>query len=213
MKLLSINVGQAREHEHEGRKVVSAIWKHPVEGPLRVNETNLEGDRQVNLAVHGGIHKAVYAFSADQAPFWLDELKLDEVPPGLFGENLTISGLDERDVHIGDQWQIGSARFVVTGPRIPCSKLAMKLDVRDMITRFNEAGFPGVYLRVLLPGSISKDDQVHVDRDESGESIFDLFFAFTHPHDPNSQTVLTAALLHPYLDPAMAAAINKRIKA
>jgi len=213
MKLLSINVSMAKEQEFDGRIIESGIWKEPVSGPVRVNETRLEGDRQVNLEVHGGIHKAAYAFSADQYPIWKKELDREELPPGMFGENLTISGLDERDVHIGDQWQIGSASFAVTGPRLPCTKLGMKFNDKSMPARFTKAGFPGVYLRVLLTGLITAGDAVHVVRDESGETIHDLFFSLTHPHETNAQSVMSRALLHPYLDPDVAASIVKRIKA
>ena len=139
MKIISLNVGQPRKVKYQGKTVCSSIWKEPVAGPVEVGETNLAGDRQATAVVHGGIHKAVYAFSYDQYAWWQKELGCDRLACGMFGENLTVAGLDESHTRIGDQWQVGSVRLVVTGPRIPCSNLAMKFADDSVPRRFTEA--------------------------------------------------------------------------
>ena len=213
MKIVSVNVAQPREVVYEGKPVRSSIWKEPVHGPVEVGETNLSGDRQAAAVVHGGMHKAVYAFSHDHYGWWKTELQRTDLPAGMFGENLTISGLDEAQVRIGDQWQVGSARFAVTGPRIPCSNLAMKFNDKSVPKRFSEAGWPGVYLRVLQTGSVSAGDSVKQIASGEGATIHELFHAYTHPGEPTAQEILQRALTNPFLDPELAGGINKRLKA
>ena len=213
MQIVSVNVAQPRETMYEGRTVKSSIWKEPVSGPVAVSETNLEGDRQASAVLHGGIHKAAYAYSFDHYPWWADQLGRDDLKPGMFGENLTIGGLDESHVRIGEHWLAGSVVFVITGPRIPCSNLAMKFNDRSLPHRFTESGYPGVYLRVLRTGWVAAGDPVEKTAEGNGVSAKDLFRAYTHPRDPGSATVLEEALLGEFLDPDLAAGINKRISA
>jgi len=212
MKIISINVGQPRTVEYEGKKVLSSIWKDPVAGPVRVGETNLAGDRQASLAVHGGIHKAVYAFSHDQYAWWQQELQRDAFGYGMFGENLTVDGLDEDHIRIGDQWQAGNARFAVTGPRIPCSNLAMRFGDNSVPRRFTEAARPGVYLRVLQTGAITAGDVVTPLDRGGGVSVRELFSAYTRPRGSASQSILSRTLENAWLDPELAACIDKRLE-
>ena len=114
MQVISVNVGQPRNVEWRGQIVQTSIFKEPVEGRLRVGRLNIEGDQQSDLTVHGGAGKAVYVYPAEHYPFWRQELPDADLPWGAFGENLTTAGLSEEDVHIGDQFGIGSAEFEVT---------------------------------------------------------------------------------------------------
>ena len=211
MKLVSVNVAEPREVEYNGKKVRSSIWKEPVSGAVEVGEINIRGDRQSTAVIHGGIHKAVYAFSLDHYPWWQKQLKRDDLAPGMFGENLTIRGLDETKARIGDQWQIGTCRFVITGPRIPCSNLAMKFTDATVPKRFTDSGWPGVYLRVLETGTIAAGDSVRVLSKGKGASIQAFFHAYTHPRDSASRGVLEKTLLNPALDPEMVGNIHKRL--
>lgn len=213
MKIVSVNVAQPLAVEYEGKVVLSSIWKEPVEGPVEVGETNLDGDRQASEAVHGGIHKAVYAFSQNHYAWWQKELQRDDLTYGMFGENLTVSGLDESRTNIGDQWQVGSVRLVVTGPRIPCSNLAMKFADDSVPRRFTDAGWPGVYLRVLATGSLARGDAVRHLASGDGVTVRELFLAYTRPHQQGSGKILARALGNPYLDPDMASGIDKRLRA
>lgn len=160
MKLLSVNVAQPKTIIVNGTRVATAIFKVPVGGPVKVERLNLEGDRQADLSVHGGTHKAVYAYPWENTVFWQQSLKRPDLLPGAFGENLTVEGLLESDVAIGDELGIGDVRFQVTTPRIPCFKLAAAIGLPDFATIFLESGRTGFYLRVVREGVISPGDPI-----------------------------------------------------
>src|SRR5207245_7247002 len=117
--VVSINVGRPREVQWHGKTVLTSIFKAPVEGSVKVRRLNVEGDRQSDLAVHGGADKAVYVYPAEHYAFWRAELPGVDLPRGAFGENFTMEGLIEDAVHIGDRFRIGSAELALTQPRIP----------------------------------------------------------------------------------------------
>ena len=130
MKVLSVNVGKPQEHEWLGSLVSTAIFKSPVQGPVAVGTLNLEGDRQADLNVHGGLDKAVYAYPHEHYAYWQSQLNDYPLTLGNFGENLTLEGLSEEAIHIGDQLQVGTALFTVTQPRSPCYKLGIRFCAR-----------------------------------------------------------------------------------
>lgn len=171
MKLLSVNVGLPRIVEYHGEPVVTAIFKDPVEGKVAVGELNLAGDRQADLRVHGGYNKAVYAYPSEHYDRWRQELPDVSFTAGMFGENLTISGLLEADVHVGDRLSIGTAEFVVTQPRSPCFKLNIRFGRADMIKRFVRSGRSGFYLAILKQGELKAGDPIEIHREAEGESI------------------------------------------
>lgn len=135
MKLISVNVGLPREVGANGQRVLTGIFKQPVAGRVAVRRLNLDGDRQADLSVHGGPDKAVYAYPAEHYEFWRRELPGTDLPFGMFGENLSVEGLREDEVNVGDRFTIGSAEFQVTQPRLPCSKLGIKFGRADKIGR------------------------------------------------------------------------------
>src|SRR6516225_4862371 len=124
--VVTVNVARPRTVAWQGHQVSSAIWKAPVDGPIAVRGVNLTGDDQADRQAHGGPDKAVYAYAQEDYDFWHDHFGID-VQPGLFGENLTIRGLDVSHALVGEQWQIGSVLLEVSQPRIPCYKLGMRL--------------------------------------------------------------------------------------
>jgi MOSC domain-containing protein YiiM len=130
----------------------SAIYKQPVSGPVFTGRTNLAGDGQADLSVHGGVDKAVYAYPVEHYPLWMAELSLSDLPYGGFGENLSVSGLMEAEVCIGDVYQAGAVRLQVSQPRGPCWKLARRWGIKDLALRFTLTGRTGFYLRVLQEG-------------------------------------------------------------
>jgi MOSC domain-containing protein YiiM len=160
VKVVSVNVGLPREVIWQGRTVRTSIYKDPVAGRVWVRRLNLEGDRQSDLTVHGGAEKAVYVYPSEHYDFWRGELPGVELPWGSFGENITSEGLDENSVRIGDRLTIGSAEFVVTQPRTPCFKLAIRFGRLDMIKRFLRSGRTGFYLSVAREGELAADDQI-----------------------------------------------------
>src|SRR6478609_6396399 len=116
MKLLSVNVGLPREIEWQGKRVRTSIFKSASAGHVRVMTLNVEGDEQSDLSVHGGVHKAVYAYPSEHYEFWREEVPGADLRWGAFGENLTTQGVLEEEVRIGDRLRIGSAEFIVTQP-------------------------------------------------------------------------------------------------
>ena len=175
MKLLSVNVGLPREIEWRGKLVRTSIFKAPVPGRVRVAALNLENDEQSDLSVHGGVDKAVYVYPSEHYPFWRGELPGVDLPRGMFGENFTTEGLLEEAVHIGDRLQVGSAEFVVTQPRMPCYKLAIRFGRPDMVKRFLRSGRTGFYLAVLREGEVAVGDSIKLlARDEHGVTVDDV---------------------------------------
>jgi len=175
MKLLSINVGLPREVEWRGKAVRTSIFKAPVSGRVRVMRLNVDGDRQSDLSVHGGADKAVYAYSSEHYAFWRNELPGTDFPWGVFGENLTTEGLLEDKVHVGDRFRAGSAEFIVTQPRMPCYKLAIRFNRPDMVKRFLRSGRTGFYLAVLREGDIGAGDSIDlVAEDDTHITVADV---------------------------------------
>lgn len=162
MKLLSVNVGLPREVISRGKTVTTGIFKEPVQGRIRLGTLNLDGDRQADLRVHGGVDKAVYVYPAEHYEYWRRELPGVELRWGMFGENLTTEGLFENEVNIGDEFRIGSAELVVTQPRLPCYKLAVKFGRDDIIKRFLESRLTGFYFRVLKEGAVGAGDSIEI---------------------------------------------------
>lgn len=162
MKLLSINVASPAEVLSNGRRVKTSIFKKPVDGPVRVGPQNLEGDEQSDLRVHGGPYKSVYVYSALNIEYWREYLKRADLGPGSFGENLTVEGLTDPEIAVGDELEIGTARFIVTQPRIPCFKLGIALGLPEFPKTFHWAGRNGFYLRVLREGRIASGNEMRV---------------------------------------------------
>jgi MOSC domain-containing protein YiiM len=175
MKIISINLGLPRKIFHEGRMISTAIIKTPVTGRLRLNALNVEGDQQADLTVHGGASKAIYAYPAGHYEFWRRELPEVEFPWGSFGQNLTIEGLLEKELNIGDHLCIGSAELVVTEPRLPCYKLNAKFMREDMVKRFLRSRRTGFYFSVAREGDIGAGGPFHfLSREENRVSVADI---------------------------------------
>lgn len=162
MELVSVNTGLPREVMWHGRSVTTAIYKQPVEGRVALRKLNLDGDRQADLSVHGGEHKAVYCYPIEHYDYWKRELPGRELPMAIFGENFTTDGLLEHSVHLGDQFSVGSAEVVVTQPRLPCYKLGVRFESDDMVRRFLASGRTGFYLAITREGEISAGDEIKV---------------------------------------------------
>lgn len=161
MQILSVNVGLPREVMWKGRTVTTGIYKSPVSGSVAVHILNLDGDRQADLSVHGGVDKAVYAYPAEHYPYWQNELPDIDLPWGIFGENLTTEGLDE-EVAIGDRFRIGTAEVRITQPRMPCYKLGVRFGREDMVKRFLQSGRNGFYFAVEREGAVEAGDRIEV---------------------------------------------------
>jgi MOSC domain-containing protein YiiM len=151
-----------REVIWQGQTVRTSIYKDPVAGRVWARRLNLDGDRQSDLTVHGGAEKAAYVYPSEHYDFWREELPGVDLPWGSFGENITSEGLDESSIRIGDRLTIGSAEFVVTQPRTPCFKLAIRFGRLDMIKRFLRSGRTGFYLSVSREGELAAGDAIRL---------------------------------------------------
>ena len=155
----------------------SGIDKRPVEGPVRLTASGVDGDTICDVANHGGPDQAVYAYSTEDLAFWSAELGR---PVATVGQNLTLSGIDCSGAVLGERWQVGEAVLVVRAPRIPCRVFAGFLDVPDMIRRFTVARRPGCYLAVEQEGDVRAGDSVHVlTRPAHGVTVTDVMAAMT----------------------------------
>jgi MOSC domain-containing protein YiiM len=180
MRVVSVNVGKPREVEWKGKIVSTSIFKEPVTGRVAMRRLNLDGDRQADLSVHGGAEKAVYVYPAEHYQFWRNEFPNMELPWSMFGENLTVEGLQEDTVNIGDQLRIGSAQVVVTQPRMPCYKLGIKFKRDDILKRFLVSGRSGFYLAVLEEGEVEAGDPITlIKRNENGVTVGDITRLYT----------------------------------
>ena len=180
VKLVSVNVGLPREVSWKGKTVTTGIFKTPVDGPVALRRHNLEGDRQADLSVHGGPTKAVYVYSSQHYEYWRGELGDGELSWSAFGENLTVDGADEETINIGDEFQVGSARFVVTEPRMPCFKLGIRFGREDMVKRFLQSQRSGFYFGVVQEGVVQAGDQLErVSEHPNGLRVADVTRLYT----------------------------------
>ena len=194
IRLVSVNAGLPREVRWNGKSITTSIWKSQVGGPVRVGSLNIAGDRQSDLAVHGGADKAVYVYPSEHYDFWRRELPGVELPWGAFGENLTTAGLSE-EFRIGDRLRIGSAEFAVTQPRLPCYKLGIRFGRADMVKRFMKSMRTGFYLRVTREGEIEAGDRIElVARAEDSLTVADIVRLHTSD-DENRERLIRAAHL------------------
>lgn len=158
-RVLSIQVGKARPMTIGGKTVITAISKMPVNGRVRVTPLGLEGDEQADRSVHGGLAKAVYAYPSEHYDYWRGEAVLGgsdaELPFGSMGENLTLSGLLETDVFVGDEIRFHDCALRITQPRQPCFKFNAVMNDRLAGKKMAQTGFSGFYLSVVEQGSIA----------------------------------------------------------
>src|ERR1051326_6235130 len=176
MKLLSVNVGLPREVKWDGRIIRTSIFKTPVAGRVQVRKLNIDGDQQSDLTVHGGVDKAVYVYPSEHYAFWRDALPKADLSWGAFGENLTTQGaLDDKAVHIGDRFRIGTTELVVTQPRIPCYKLGIRFGRLEMVKRFLTSRRSGFYFAVAQEGEINSGDSIElVAHDKNSLTVSDI---------------------------------------
>lgn len=194
--LLSVNVGGIRQFDYRGRPAMSAIWKSPVTGRVAARGVNLEGDDQADRRAHGGPDKAVYAYAIEDSRWWEKQLGRT-LEPGDFGENLTTESIDVTNALVGERWEIGTTALEVSEPRVPCWRLAIRMEDSGFPRRFARAGRPGTYLRIAVEGELGAGDEVRVverpDHDLSIGQIFRIFMRDQH----EAARLLEAPLLSP----------------
>ena len=184
MKLISLNVGLPRQVAFRSELVTTGIFKEPIHHRTKLRKLNLDGDKQADLTVHGGVDKAVYSYPEEHYRFWQKELPDMYLSWGMFGENFTTEGLFEDNVNIGDQFQIGTARVIATQPRMPCYKLGVKFGRMDIIKRFLASGLTGIYFKVLQEGEVGAGDEIElIRRDDNNVTVKDVVRIYTVDKD------------------------------
>ena len=184
MKIISVNLGLPRRVLHHDREVITSIFKSPVTDPVMLRFLNLEGDRQSDLRVHGGRHKALYAYPFEHYDYWRDQLPEADLSWGNFGENLTTEGLHEQDTLIGDVYRVGAATVKVTQPRMPCYKLGIRFGRDDMLKRFLASGRSGIYFSVVQEGLVDRGDVIEkISSAPEGISIADVTRAYAYSRE------------------------------
>ncbi|MFB6589849.1 MOSC domain-containing protein, partial [Bacillus thuringiensis] len=170
-QLLSLSIGLPKEVTYGGKVINTGINKKQVKEPVYLSFVKFNGDGQADLVHHGGVDKAVCVYTGDHYPYWEKELNQDLVY-GAFGENITVSGMREEDVCIGDTFELGEAIVQVTQPRQPCFKLAKKYNIPKLPLYFQETGYTGFYFRVLKEGWVSAVDTLkRLQSDPKGVSV------------------------------------------
>jgi len=205
MKVISTNLGKPTKIVWNGKETMTGIYKYPVDAPLFLDLEVVQDDTVVDRKHHGGIYKACYLFAADHYAHWKEKYPLLDWNWGMFGENLTIEGLDESQLRIGSIYKLGSALIQITQPREPCYKLGIRFGNQNILKQFIDHGFPGTYVRILKPGKVIVGDTMElVEESETSltvQQFYNLIFAKIKDKD-----VLELALKNEAIPP------NKREK-
>lgn len=171
MKIVSTNIGESRVIQWNGKEVETGIFKFPVNKPIYLETDDVVNDHVIDRKYHGGADKACYLYSADHYGYWQKLYPELELTWGIFGENLSVEGLHEANVNIGDIFEIGEAVVQATQPRQPCFKLEFRFNDNRIVKQFVDSGFSGVYVRVLKTGSVQTGDTVKLIERKNSISI------------------------------------------
>jgi MOSC domain-containing protein YiiM len=176
LKIISTNIAKPQFVTINGEQQRTGIFKKPTNQPIYLDKEEVKGDEISNRKVHGGIYKACYLFSADHYPYWENLHPHLDWHYGMLGENLTVEGLDETQLHVGDIYKIGRALIQVTQPREPCTTFAAKMGSTNILEQFVNHGRPGTYVRVLEPGNVSVGDTLELlEKAVNSISVADFF--------------------------------------
>ncbi len=181
MKVVSTNIGKAVEIEWNGRKELSGLYKYPVDEPIFLGLEDVAKDQVMDRRYHGGLEKACYLYSVDHYDWWKARYPEADWELGFFGENLSVEGINESEIRIGDVFKLGEAVVQVTQPRQPCYKLGIRAGNQQIVADFWDSPFPGVYVRVLQEGNVRRGDEMVLLESATGNmSLSDVFALFTH---------------------------------
>jgi len=198
MKIISTNIGKPAIIEWRGQKVETGIYKFAVQSPIFLGIDDVMDDHVIDRRYHGGSDKACYLYSADHYSFWQNKYPNQDWKWGMFGENLTVSGLNESEIRIGDRFLIGDAEVQVTQPRQPCFKLGVRFGDQSIVSDFWTLPYPGVYVRVLLPGEVKTgDEMVRIESNPESLSVSQVFSIF-HYNRSNVE-LIQRAIAEPFI--------------
>ncbi|WP_299488787.1 MOSC domain-containing protein [uncultured Allomuricauda sp.] len=170
MKIISTNIGEPTSITWNGQQTTTGIFKKPVDEPITLETESVVKDNISDRKVHGGIYKACYLFSSDHYPYWKEKYPHLDWNWGMFGENLTVEGMDEAELKIGSIYKLGSALVQISQPREPCFKLGIKFGTQDILKEFVDHGYPGTYVRILEVGEVKTGDIMEL-KEESKNTL------------------------------------------
>ncbi|PWL37307.1 MOSC domain-containing protein [Flagellimonas aquimarina] len=176
MQIISTNIGKPTPINWNGQQTTTGIFKYPVSQSLLLEGESVAGDTISDRKVHGGVFKACYLFSADHYPYWKEKYPELDWNWGMFGENLTIEGLDETKIRIGSIYKLGSALIQITQPREPCFKLGIKFGTQEILKQFIDHGFPGTYVKVLEVGEVKNGDTLELVKESESTLTIQQFY-------------------------------------
>ncbi|WP_036383187.1 MOSC domain-containing protein [Muricauda sp. MAR_2010_75] len=187
MKVISTNIGHPTPIVWNGKQTTTGIYKQPVEEPLFLETESVAKDTIADRKVHGGVFKACYLFSADQYPYWKEKYPHLEWDWGMFGENLTVEGLDESKIKIGSVYRLGTALVQITQPREPCFKLGIRFGSQDILKEFIDHGFPGTYVRILEVGKVGTSDMMELVEESQDTLTTQEFYRLLFSREKNQE--------------------------
>ena len=176
MQVISTNIAKPVTITWSGKQVQTGIYKNPVDQPIYLGKHDVKNDTVSDRKVHGGEFKACYLFSANQYTYWKKLYPNLDWDYGMLGENLTVDGLDETQIFIGDIYKVGEALVQITQPREPCYKFGVKFGTQEVLKQFIEHGYPGTYVRVINEGYVRKGDELFLEeKAKNSLSIYQFF--------------------------------------
>lgn len=176
MRIISTNIGSPTKILWNGKEEETGIYKYPVREPLSLTRNDVKRDTIIDRVHHGGTNKACYLFAKEQYPYWKQLYPNLEWDWGMFGENLTVEGLNETKIRIGDIFRVGSAVVQVSQPREPCYKLGVRFGTQKILKRYIAHGFPGTYVRILEEGKVQTDDTLELMEQSQNRLTVHQFF-------------------------------------
>lgn len=211
MKVVSVNIGERKTVTWRGKEVQTGIYKYPVDSAIRLGESDVEGDVVHDRKYHGGTEKACYLYSADHYTFWKEKYPDLDWDYGMFGENISVEGLSESELLIGDILYVGECRVQITQPREPCFKLGIRFNTQKIIKDFINAPFPGFYAKVIETGEVKKGD--HVQLSERLHDSIGLLEVWELLYQPNpDHELLDFALNFQHLGESYKSGLRKLLK-
>ncbi len=198
MKVISTNIGTSTKIVWTGKNTTTGIYKFPINKPIFLDIEDVLGDTVVDRKYHGGVYKACYLFSADNYPYWKEKYPHLKWDWGMFGENLTMEGLDESKIRLGSTYKLGSALVQITQPREPCYKLGIRFGNQGILKQYIDHGFAGTYVRVVEPGKVTVGDSMELMEESKSpltvQQFFNLLFSPTKDRDLVQQAINNPAL-------------------
>lgn len=210
MKIISVNIAKSRTVEFDGKMLQTGIYKEPSTLPVIITKTGLEGDAIIDKRVHGGENKAVYIYFQSHYDYWINELHRDDLTPGMFGENLTVSGTDESSICGGDKLRAGEALLEAVYFRLPCYKLGIKMGDSAFIKRFYRSERFGIYFKVIEEGYVKAGDAISTEYEHPAKIKFSDLISMYVQKTPEPALLKTALTIET-LDASLKSVLSKKL--